>query len=277
MPMATLLAVADHGEVTGPTAEHDPTEALAALADAGIDMKQVTDELLIDGVKQFEDAMTELLAGIESGARRSSPAVRRRSTRACPADLEEPVAERVETAVGDTVAQRVWQRDPSLWGGPGVPEIEDRLGWLTVSETMLEQAPELDEFAAEVRDEGFTDAVLLGMGGLLARSGGDPAVVRRAPGRAAPAGARLDPPRRDPRRPGVDRPREDAVHRLVEVGRHDRDALALPLLQGARAARASSSSSPTRAARSRRSPNKTGCDACSPNPPDIGGRYSVLS
>jgi transaldolase len=64
MPLATLHAVADHGEVTGATAEQDPTSALEALAGAGVDMRQVTDELLVEGVQQFEDAMHRLLAGI---------------------------------------------------------------------------------------------------------------------------------------------------------------------------------------------------------------------
>jgi transaldolase len=70
MPMATLQAVTDHGHVSGPTAEHDPSEDLAALAEAGIDMNQVTDELLADGVKQFKDAMTRLIEGIEKAAPR---------------------------------------------------------------------------------------------------------------------------------------------------------------------------------------------------------------
>jgi transaldolase len=70
MPMATLQAFGDHGHVTGPTAETDPSEDLAALSKAGIDMKQVTDELLVDGVEQFKNAMNDLLAGIEKAAPR---------------------------------------------------------------------------------------------------------------------------------------------------------------------------------------------------------------
>ena len=64
MPLATLQAVADHGKVSGPTAQHDPQAALDALATAGIDLGEITDELLIDGVQQFEDAMNRLLDGI---------------------------------------------------------------------------------------------------------------------------------------------------------------------------------------------------------------------
>ena len=64
MPLATLQAVADHGHISGPTAQHDPQGDLDALAAAGVNMSEVTDELLVDGVKQFEDAMNRLLAGI---------------------------------------------------------------------------------------------------------------------------------------------------------------------------------------------------------------------
>ncbi len=176
IPMATLHAVADHGKVTGPTAEQDPTEDLRALAEAGIHMDQVTDELLVDGVKQFEDAMNRLLAGIDE--RRAAVATGRPPTiqGRIPSELQGPLAERVKAAVAQGVAQRVWRRDPSLWGGPGVPEIEDRLGWLTVSETMLEHASELHEFADQCRKEGYTDAVLLGMGG----SSLGPEVIRRS-------------------------------------------------------------------------------------------------
>ena len=186
MPLQTLLAVADHGEVTGPTAERDPEPDLRALADAGIDMDQVTDELLADGLLQFDDAMARLHAGIDE--RRAAVAMGRPTTidAKLPSDLQGPVAARVKRAVDDNVAQRVWRRDPSLWGGPGVPEIEDRLGWLTVSETMLEHAEELEAFAEQVRDEGFTDAVLLGMGG----SSLGPEVIRRSFG-GIPGGLRL--------------------------------------------------------------------------------------
>ncbi len=65
MPLDTLKAVADHGRVSGPTAKHNPADDLAALHSAGIDLAEVTDELLVDGVKLFEDAMNRLLAGIE--------------------------------------------------------------------------------------------------------------------------------------------------------------------------------------------------------------------
>ena len=176
MPMQTLIAAADHVEVRAGTAELDPAEDLKALTEAGIDFGEVTDELLVDGVKQFEDAMNRLLAGIEE---RCAAVITGRPPTiqaSIPGELQHSVGERVKRAMADGVAQRVWRRDPSLWGGPGVPEIADRLGWLTVSEPMLESARELEEFAKRCREDGFTDAVLLGMGG----SSLGPEVIRQS-------------------------------------------------------------------------------------------------
>ena len=62
------------------------------------------------------------------------------------------------------------------------------------------------------------------------RPRGDPALVRRRARRHAAARARLDRPRRGARHRAGGGPRQDAVHRLLEVGRHRRDALAHALL-----------------------------------------------
>jgi len=140
MPMATLIAVADHGEVPGATADADPSAQLAALAAAGIDMEAVTAKLLDDGIKLFQDAMDGLIAGIDT--RRATVVTGRPPTidASLPPSFEPALAARVKRAVDDKVAQRLWKRDDTLWGGPGLAEIDNRLGWLTVSEQMLDQA-----------------------------------------------------------------------------------------------------------------------------------------
>ncbi len=65
MPMATLEAARDHAEVTGMTADQDPTPDLRKLEDAGIDLTDVTKKLLDDGIDAFVTPMKKLLAGIE--------------------------------------------------------------------------------------------------------------------------------------------------------------------------------------------------------------------
>ena len=66
MPPATLEAVAEQGEVSGETVREDPAPVLRELAEAGIDMDDVTDKLVKDGVTAFVTPMEALLEGIES-------------------------------------------------------------------------------------------------------------------------------------------------------------------------------------------------------------------
>jgi transaldolase len=66
MPIATLEAAGDHSEATEARVLADPGEDLKALADAGIDMDDVTDKLLRDGVDAFVTPMESLLEGIDA-------------------------------------------------------------------------------------------------------------------------------------------------------------------------------------------------------------------
>lgn len=79
-----------------------------------------------------------------------------------------PIAAEVDQALRsltvERVVERIWERDHTVWG-KGPTEVLDRLGWLTVVDSMTPRLGELQAFAAEVRDAGFEDVVLLGMGG----------------------------------------------------------------------------------------------------------------
>jgi transaldolase/glucose-6-phosphate isomerase len=103
--------------------------------------------------------------------------------------IPEAVRPRVEQKVAlaghDDVARRLRAADATLWGPAGTPEVANRLGWLTIAERMLETLDELEQFAEQIGHEGYTDIVLLGMGG----SSLAPEVLRRCfhhePGRPA--------------------------------------------------------------------------------------------
>jgi len=66
MPMPTLEAARENGGVTGATAAEDPSADLAALAEAGVDLNDVTAKLLRDGIDAFMVPMQKLLDGIET-------------------------------------------------------------------------------------------------------------------------------------------------------------------------------------------------------------------
>jgi transaldolase/glucose-6-phosphate isomerase len=68
MPPATFQAFRDHGHV-GPTLEADVEDARAVmteLAALGIWIDDVTDRLLVDGLRLFGEPFGKLLAAIES-------------------------------------------------------------------------------------------------------------------------------------------------------------------------------------------------------------------
>jgi transaldolase / glucose-6-phosphate isomerase len=180
MPLETLLAVGDHGEIEGATAELDPADDLRRLEEAGIDLHDVTDQLLTEGIAKFVTPMVKLMAGIES--KREAIVTHRPPTfdANLPDELEQGVRERIESARDQDVARRVWQKDPTLWGGDdGTPELANRLGWLTVAEHLCEELDDLRAFARECREAGLTHVLLLGMGG----SSLAPEVFRRSFGR----------------------------------------------------------------------------------------------
>jgi transaldolase/glucose-6-phosphate isomerase len=62
-------------------------------------------------------------------------------------------------------ARALWAKDYRLWSPQPVPEISNRMGWLSLPESMQSQAGDISSFADRVRDEGFRHVVLLGMGG----------------------------------------------------------------------------------------------------------------
>ena len=80
-------------------------------------------------------------------------------------DLTPAVDARLAEWDADGLARRIWAKDPTVWAETDLPELADRLGWLTLPEEMAVHVPDLQAFAESIKDEGFTFVVLLGMGG----------------------------------------------------------------------------------------------------------------
>ena len=121
-----------------------------------------------------------------------------------PADLRA----RLDAVLADWQAhdkpRRLWERDASLWSGSDEGKW---LGWLNITDDQRARAERFTSLSVEVRKAGFTQALLLGMGGsslcpeVLASSferatgspelhvldSTDPAQVRTSEGRVDPA------------------------------------------------------------------------------------------
>ncbi len=160
VPPQTLRAFAEHGRAQL-TLENDLEAARQAIAEAealGISMAQVTQELEAEGVKAFAQAFKELLKTIE---KRRKAAVRQLGP------LAPAVAQEVARQELADFPQRLHAGDPTLWTDDpaGQAEIRVRLGWLDLPETSRPMLEPLNTFAAQARADGFTHALLLGMGG----------------------------------------------------------------------------------------------------------------
>ncbi|MFW6115004.1 MAG: glucose-6-phosphate isomerase [Thermodesulfobacteriota bacterium] len=62
------------------------------------------------------------------------------------------------------IISRIWAHDHTVWK-PDPTEITNRLGWLHSPEVMAEEVERITDFVKRVRMDGYTQALLLGMGG----------------------------------------------------------------------------------------------------------------
>ena len=62
-------------------------------------------------------------------------------------------------------SERLKRNDTTLWPNAPSTEVDERLGWLSLKRTMGPRIDGIIDLAREVREEGITNIVLLGMGG----------------------------------------------------------------------------------------------------------------
>ena len=164
VPPATLDAFRDHGKLRDSLEENidDAKGVLAGLEKSGISLDAITADLVKDGVKLFADAADKLYGAV---------AHKRATVIAAGIDQQKltlgaTISKAVETSSEEWRAsgriRRLWQHDKSIWTGTD----EDKwLGWLDSVSAEKEKLADYRDFASWVKSQGFTDAVVLGMGG----------------------------------------------------------------------------------------------------------------
>ena len=164
LPPSTLNALRDHGTValTLETELLAERARLEKLADLGIDLDQVTDELLAEGVEKFARPFSDLMESIAEKVARLESQWQRMETRL--GDYQEAVSGALDEMAREDIIDRIWKHDHTVWK-PDPAEITNRLGWLHIARTMKANVPRLEALAEAVREDGYTHALLLGMGG----------------------------------------------------------------------------------------------------------------
>ncbi len=166
IPPATMDAFRDHGVVQKDIIEHDLNGAravLAKLSDLGVSLDKITAELVVDGVEQFADAFDKLFGSI-AGHRREILGDPQPRLTIEPGSDEAKAAFEAETEVWRTggLVRKLWAGDKALWSNTDESQWG---GWFKVVDKELADVAGLQTFAADVKAKGYTDVVLLGMGG----------------------------------------------------------------------------------------------------------------
>ncbi len=167
LPPATLQAVLDHARVER-TVDADLDQArqdLAQLAELGIELDAITQQLQVEGVAAFQKSFESLMRSIAQKRQRLLMAEGYSRSLSERLAAHQPAVEAAKAELSrEKVIERIWALDHTLWK-PDPAEISNRLGWLRAIETSQEAAPRLEALVQELRAEGFTHALLLGMGG----------------------------------------------------------------------------------------------------------------
>ena len=164
LPMDTLHAFLDHGTPSAVLSDaiEEASSHMERLDGIGIDMEKVTGDLLKKGVKSFADSFDSLIDGI------SLKTARLRSGRSSFSlnigVYQEAVDSTLQSLREHHVIGRLWDHDHTLWK-ESPEEISNRLGWLSSPVNMKGVAGQIRDMVGHVREEGYTDVLLMGMGG----------------------------------------------------------------------------------------------------------------
>src|SRR5207253_2132999 len=130
------------------------------LERSGISLDAITAELVVDGVKLFADAADKLYGAVafKRGTVLSGGIDAQKLGLGGP--LGKAVAKSSEEWRAAAKIRRLWSKDKSVWTG----DDENKwLGWL--DSPAKADIADYEDFAARVKGQKFTDAIVFGMGG----------------------------------------------------------------------------------------------------------------
>jgi transaldolase/glucose-6-phosphate isomerase len=164
MPPSTFDAFRDHGKLRNSLEENveGAKATIAGLEKAGIDLHEVTDHLLTDGLKLFSEAFDKLLNALDNRCKAGLKPKSSGQTYHLPAEIESEVKAHLEDWQIMGKVRKMWAGDASLWTGADEGKW---LGWMTITDAQIASRQQFADLAADIRAAGFEHAVLLGMGG----------------------------------------------------------------------------------------------------------------
>ena len=164
MPPATMDAYRDHGhgKEALTAGVEDAKEILGTAKRLGLDLDKVTHDLVEDGVKLFAKAADDLLGAVAAKRTAMLGDTLISVTSSLPEAMGKAVTESLDDWRESGKLRDLWARDASVWTGKDEAKW---LAWLDIVDDRIADLKQLQAFQDEVKTAGFTDILLLGMGG----------------------------------------------------------------------------------------------------------------
>jgi len=164
MPPETMDAFRDHGRVRASLEENIAAagQVMATLERCDISIDRVTEMLVEEGVESFAAAFDKLLGAVaRKRAALLGHALDGQNWR-LPAKLAGDVNATLEVWRQSGKVRQLWARDARLWTAGDEARW---LGWLEIVGKQQQALASLEALAEDIRRQGFTHMLLLGMGG----------------------------------------------------------------------------------------------------------------
>ena len=161
VPPATLKAWLDHGDVNlAEKSDYSATfeKSKLILTKIGIDIEKVFSDLEDEGVQKFKSAQASLNKTTKKECKRNKAQI------SFPANT---VSKRLDLMDENDFCNRFYKPDVNLFTDNSEEEEEvfHRMGWIDAPIASKEIIPEIEQILKNALQEGFTHAVVLGMGG----------------------------------------------------------------------------------------------------------------
>ncbi len=164
VPPATFNDFMDHGSVVVTLDENieEANDQLNELSKLKIDLDKITNQLQVEGLKSFSKSFENLMQSIEEKIEQTKK--EEKTFNVFPGAYQSTIDNAVMNLKMERIVERIWEKDYKVWSD-SPNEITNRLGWLKSPEISLEMKDNIDEFVESVKNDGYTNALLLGMGG----------------------------------------------------------------------------------------------------------------
>lgn len=164
VPPSTFNDFMNHGSLVV-TLDENVEEAITQideLKSLGIDLDKITNRLQTEGVNSFSHSFENLMKAIEEKIERIKK--EEKTFNVFPGDYQSAIDNAIMDLKMERIVERIWEKDFTVWSD-SPNEITNRLGWLKSPDVSLEMSDEIIEFVESVKKDGYTNALLLGMGG----------------------------------------------------------------------------------------------------------------